>query len=111
MATLVNCIYKSFIKLDPDLLTSINPNNRSIQADRLVQIDYNLGQYKMEQQTPIPQSHFPASLNGEGGGIIFHLFCPRLQPQCKSTNADGEEDKSVRCGSPQQSGCLIEIIE
>ena len=54
--------------MDPDLLTSINPNNRSIQADRLVQIDYNLGQYKMEQQTPIPQSHFPASLNGEGGG-------------------------------------------
>jgi len=90
-----------------DLLTSIKPNNRSIQADRLVQIDYNLGQYKMEQQTPMPPSHFPASLTGGGG--IFHLFCPRLQPQCKSRNAHGEEDKSVRCGSPQQSSCLIEI--
>ena len=51
-----------------DLLTTIKPNNRSIQADRLVQIDYNLGQYKMEQQTPIPPSHFPASLNRGAGG-------------------------------------------
>ena len=51
-----------------DLLTSIKPNNRSIQADRLVQIDCNFGQYKMEQQTPIPPSHLTASLRGGGGG-------------------------------------------
>ena len=56
MATLVYCIYNRI-----DLLTSITPNNRSIQADRLVQIDFSLGQYKMKQQIPIPPppSHFP----------------------------------------------------
>ena len=56
-----------------DLLTTIKPNNRSIQADRLVQIDYNLGQNKMELQTPTPPpppKKFPASasLNRGGGG-------------------------------------------
>ena len=89
-----------------DLLTSIKPNNRSIQADRLVQIDCNFGQYKMEQQTPIPPSHLTASLNGGGGGSNFPSILSKI---AASRNADGEEDKSVRCGSPQPSGCLIEM--
>lgn len=95
-----------------DLLTSTKPNDRTIKADRLVQIDYNLGQMKWNSKPlpPPPPSHFPASasLNGGGRGVIFRPFCPRLQPQCKPRNADGEEDKSVRCDSPQQKKWLLD---
>ena len=54
-------------------------------------LNYNLGQNKMEQQTPIPpksrmkprkSQNAPFShpwFGGEGGGVqISHLFCPRL---------------------------------
>ena len=51
---------------------------------------YNLGQNKMEQQTPIPpksrmkaregqkRAIFPSLIWGGGGVEVFHLFCPRL---------------------------------
>ena len=37
-----------------DLLTSTKPNDRAIKADRLVQIDYNLGQLKWNSKPPPP---------------------------------------------------------
>ena len=41
-----------------DLLTSTKPNDRAIKADRLVQIDYNLGQLKWNSKPlpPTPES-------------------------------------------------------
>ena len=51
---------------------------------------YNLGQYKMEQLSPIPPQsndegakeqetpHFGIIEMGEGVDQMFHLFCPRL---------------------------------
>ena len=43
-----------------DLLTSTNPNDRTIKADRLVQIDYNLGQIKWNSK-PLPPTPEPFS--------------------------------------------------
>ena len=60
-------------------------------------VAYNLGQNKMEQQTPIPpksrmkpregQKHaiFPSLIWGGGGAKVFHLFCPRLWVQIPSS--------------------------
>ena len=62
-----------------DLLTTIKPNNRSIQADRLVQIDYNLGQNKMELQTPTPPPEtFPASASLNRGGGNFPSILSKI---------------------------------
>ena len=70
----------------------------------------------MEQQTPTPHPRVifphPHPWRGGGGegGVIFRPFCPRLQPQCKPRNTDGEEDKSVDViALNKKSGCLIEI--
>lgn len=54
-----------------DLLTSTKPNDRTIKADRLVQIDYNLGQIKWNSK-PLPPPTEPFSririLKWGGGG-------------------------------------------
>lgn len=98
-----------------DLLTSTKPNDRAIKADRLVQIDYNLGQLKWISKPlpPTPESFSRIRIlewGGGEGGVIFRPFCPRLQPQCKPRNTDGEEDKSVDViALNKKSGCLIEI--
>ena len=99
-----------------DLLTSTKPNDRTIKADRLVQIDYNLGQIKWNSK-PLPPTPEPFSSirilkwgGGGGSGGNFPSMCTRLQPQCKPRNADGEEDKSVRCDSPQQKKWLLDRI-
>ena len=95
-----------------DLLISTKPNDRTIKADRLVQIDYNLGQIKWNSKplppTPEPFSRIRILKWGGGRGVIFRPFCPRLQPQCKPRNAGGEEDKSVRCDSPQPKKWLLD---
>ena len=55
-----------------DLLTSTKPNDRTIKADRLVQIDYNLGQIKWNSKplppTPEPFSRIRILKWGGGGG-------------------------------------------
>ena len=55
-----------------DLLTSTKPNDCTIKADRLVQIDYNLGQLKWNSKplppTPEPFSRIRILKWGRGGG-------------------------------------------
>ena len=53
-----------------DLLTSTKPNDRAIKADRLVQIDYNLGQLKWNSKPlpPTPESFSRIRILEWGGG-------------------------------------------
>ena len=62
----------------------------NVYIRHFIWLSYNLGQNKMEQQTPIPpksrmkpregqkRAIFPSLIWGGGEVKVFHLFCPRL---------------------------------
>ena len=98
-----------------DLLTSTKPNDRTIKADRLVQIDYNLGQIKWNSKplppTPEPFSRIRILKWGGGEGVEFSVH---FVQDCSLNVSQGTQMvKRIRVfdviALNKKSGCLIEI--
>lgn len=98
-----------------DLLTSTKPNDRTIKADRLVQIDYNLGQIKWNSK-PLPPTPEPFSsiriLKWGGGGEVGVIFRPCVQDCSLNVSQGTQMVKRIRVfdviALNKKSGCLIE---
>ena len=97
-----------------DLLISLKPNDRTIKADRLVQIDYNLGQIKWNSK-PLPPTPEPFSririLKWGGGRGEFSVH---FVQDCSLNVSQGTQMvKRIRVfdviALNKKSGCLIEI--